>query len=262
MHGNRVVPGDRALSETTIGHTYAALNSALRWAVEQGYLARNPAAKVKRPSRGDHEMATWTAAELGRFLAHVEADRLHPLFHLAAFTGMRRSELLGLRWREDVDLEAAAVTVRRARTKTSAGMHQAEPKTKAARRRIDLDSATVAVLARWRENQGLEASLWGEAWADTGYVFTDEAGQPLGGDHVSRTFYRRVRAAGVPAIRFHDLRHTHISLLLASGTPVKDVQARAGHSKAAMTLDVYGHFIPGGGERAAATFAALVEAAG
>jgi integrase len=260
-HGNRVRPGERALSETTIGHTLAILNGALRWAVKQGYLTRNPAEKVTRPTRPDHEMRIWSAAELGRFLAHVQGDRLYPLFHLAAMTGMRRSELLGLKWREDVDLENAAVTVRRARTKAGGAMHEAAPKTKAGRRRIDLDAATVALLARWREDQGLEASVWGEAWADTGYVFTDEAGRPLGGDPVSRTFARRVARAGLPVIRFHDLRHTHAALLLDAGTPVKVVQERLGHSKAAMTLDVYGHFIPGGGERAAAGFAALIEAA-
>jgi integrase len=110
-----------------------------------------------------------------------------------------------------------------------------------------------------RTAQKAERLAWGPAYTDSGYVFTAEDGRPLHADHAANRFARLVKAAGVPTIRFHDLRHTHASLLLARGTPVLDVSRRIGHASAAMTLDVYGHVVPGQGQRAAAAFADLVE---
>jgi integrase len=204
-------------------------------------------------------MRTWSAGELAGFLERAAVDRLHPLFRLAAFTGMRRSELLGLRW-ADVDLEAATVSVRRTCTRVSYEMREAaRTKTRAGTRVIDIDPTTVAVLRRWAKAQKAERLAWGPAYADSGYLFTAADGRPVHADHVAQRFSRLVKAAGVPVFRFHDVRHTHASLLLAHGTPVLDVSRRIGHASAAMTLDVYGHVIPGQGQRAAAAFADFVE---
>ncbi|HKX69876.1 MAG TPA: tyrosine-type recombinase/integrase [Acidimicrobiales bacterium] len=249
---------DHGLSETTLQHTLGVLRTALGWAVRQRLISHNPAEDVDRPQRENREMRTWSADELARFLDHAADDRLHPLFRLAAFTGMRRSELLGLRW-PDVDLEAATISVRRTRTRVSYEMHEAaRTKTKAGTRVVDIDLATVVVLRRWAKAQKAERLAWGPAYTDSGYVFTAEDGRPLHADSVANRFARLVRAADVPPIRFHDVRHTHASLLLAQGTPVLDVSRRIGHASAAMTLDVYGHVVPGQGQRAAAAFADLV----
>jgi len=139
-------------------------------------------------------------------------------------------------------------------------MHEAaRTKTRAGARVVDIDPATVAVIRRWAKAQKAVRLAWGPAYTDSGYVFTAEDGQALHADHVANRFARLVKAAGVPSIRFHDVRHTHASLLLARGTPVLDVSRRIGHASAAMTLDVYGHVVPGQGQRAAAAFADLVE---
>ena len=255
----RGTEGDKGLSETTLQHTLGVLRTALAWAVRQRLISHNPADDVDRPQREHKEMRTWSAGELAGFLERAAVDRLHPLFRLAAFTGMRRSELLGLRW-PDVDLEAATVSVRRTRTRVSYEMSEAaRTKTRAGTRVIDIDPTTVAVLRRWANAQKAERLAWGPGYTDSGYVFTAEDGRPVHADHVAQRFSRLVKAAGVPVIRFHDVRHTHASLLLARGTPVLDVSRRIGHASAAMTLDVYGHVIPGQGQRAAAAFADLVE---
>jgi hypothetical protein len=111
----------------------------------------------------------------------------------------------------------------------------------------------------WAEVQGEERALWGEAYVEGGYVFTREDGSPVHADHVAQRFERLVGRAGVPVIRFHDLRQTHASLLLAAGVPVLDLSRRIGHASAAVTLNVYAHVVLGQGQRAAALFAQVVD---
>lgn len=177
-------------------------------------------------------MNTWSADELRRFLDAIASDRLHPLFHLAAFTGMRRSELLGLRW-ADVDLDTATVSVRRVRIRVDGEMiEEARTKTSAGRRVVDLDDRTVAVLRRWQTDQKRERLAWGPAYRGSDAEFTAEDGAPLHADRVAKRFARLQSSVDVPKIRFHDLRHTHASLLLAAGTPVLDVSKRVGHAAA------------------------------
>jgi integrase len=249
------------LSETSIQHVYTVLRTALQWAVKQRLIAYNPADDVDRPKRKATDMKIWTSDQLAQFLDHVRDDRLYPLWRLAAVTGMRRSEVLGLRW-SDVDLDAATVSVARARVRVRSGMHEAARTKTGASRVVDLDPVTVAALKRWKAVQNEERLAWGAAYQPSGLVFTKEDGSGLHADHVQQRFGRLVKAAGVPTIRFHDLRHTHASLLLAAGTPVLDVSKRIGHASAAMTLNVYGHVVPGQGQKAAATFANLVDGAG
>ena len=140
-------------------------------------------------------------------------------------------------------------------------MVEAAPKTAKLRRTVDLDPATVVVLRRWSAAQAAERLAWGPAWQDSGHVFTREDGAPIPADHVADRFRRAVREAAVPTIRFHDLRHTHITLLLKAGVPVHVASARVGHASAAMTLDRYSDAPPRQQATAAASFAALVEAA-
>lgn len=248
------------LSETTLLHTHGVLRTALAWAVRQRLIPSNPAEDVDRPRRDQAEMSIWTPDELARFLAHVANDRLYPLLRLAAYTGMRRSELLGLKW-PDVDLRAGTVAIRRTRTKVGYEMvERADTKSRSSTRVVDIDDETVDVMAKWSARQGSEREQWGQAWIDTGHVFTSEDGEPVHADHVAQRFERLMRdAPEVPAIRFHDLRHTHASLLLAAGIPVLDVARRIGHASAAVTLNVYAHVIPGQGRKAANAFASLLD---
>jgi len=252
------------LSEQSIQHAHRCLRGALAYAVKQELIARNPADGVDKPrGKSDSDRATtmqvWEAAELRRFLAATADHRFFALWHLAAFTGMRRGELLGLKW-DAVDLEAGTARVVRSRTSVGYEMVEGPPKTAAGRRVIDLDAATVAVLRRWRAQQAQERLAWGEAWTNTGLVFTREDGTAPHADHVARAYEVAVRDAAARPIRFHDLRHTHATLLLKAGVPVKVVAERLGHSSPALTMTVYQHVIPGMGAEAAALFASVVGA--
>ncbi|MGI8754047.1 MAG: site-specific integrase [Acidimicrobiales bacterium] len=184
-------------------------------------------------------------------------DRLHPAFYLAANTGMRRGEVLGLRWR-DVDLDARRLSVHQAVISVAYALQVADVKTGTSRRTIDLDPRTVAALHSWRKRQ-LEGRLaLGEQHEDHGLVFARPEGAPIHPDLFSKTFDRLVARSGLPVIRLHDLRHSHASLLLKSRVPVKVVSERLGHATPAFTMTVYQHVLPGMQAEAATTFADLL----
>jgi integrase len=161
---------------------------------------------------------------------------------LAATTGMRRGEVLALHWR-DLDLGVGRLTVRRTVEQTKSGLRFKEPKTKGSRRTITLPAITIEALARHKAQQAEERMQLGLGKCDL--VFTRWDGEPVNPRNFTKEFSRCVRAAGTRPIGFHGLRHTHLSHLMASGVPVKVVAERAGHASAKMTLDVYGHVLPG-----------------
>ena len=248
----------RGLSETSLQHTLSTLRTALDWGVRHRLVGYNQAKDVDRPQRNDVEMKVWTSDELGDFLSFVSGKRFYALLRVASFTGMRRSELLGLKWR-DVDLDAAVLRVRRVRYRNGYQMVEEErTKSRRGRRVIDLDPTTVNVLRQWRRLQEEEREAWGIAYVDSGMVFTAEDGQAFHADRVAQAFDRFVRAAPVPVIRFHDLRHTHASLLLAQRVPLVDVAYRLGDAPETI-LSTYAHFIPGQGQAMASAFANLVD---
>jgi integrase len=205
-------PERQGLSGTSCQHVLGTLSVALEWAVKRGDLACNVAKDVDRPKRDTAKFAVWSIDELGRFLDHVADDRLFPLWRLAAYTGARRSELLGLHW-SDVDLDAGTIAIRRARVRIAYEMvDQDRTKAKQSERVVGLDPETVQVLRRWAKAQ--KAERLAPPWTDSGYVFTAEDGRLVYADHVANRYGRLVAGAGVPAIRFHDLRHTHATLAL------------------------------------------------
>jgi integrase len=187
----------------------------------------------------------------------VEGERLAALWSLAASTGMRRGEVLGLRW-VDVDLERARVAVRQTLVVAGREVVVSEPKTSRGRRSIALDPRTVAQLRAWRAAQAAERLQWGSSWVNSGLVFTRENGSPLHPEWLSDAFAWRIKQAGLPVVRFHDLRHTHASLGLAAGVPIKVMSERLGHSTSSFTADAYQHVTPALEEQAAATVARLV----
>jgi integrase len=248
---------ERGLSARTVLHVHATIRRALADATRWGLVPRNVALLASPPRPSRTELHVWTAADLRAFLAFVEDDRLYALWLLAASTGMRRGEVLGLQW-PDVDLGRARVGVRRSLVTVGHQVVVSEPKTAKGRRSVALDPATVAGLKAWRKHQTAERLAWGPAWTDSGLVFTREDGRPLHPREVTRAFSRHVLAAGVPIIRLHDLRHTHATLALAAGVHPKVVQERLGHANIAITLDTYSHAVPALEEAAARTVAALV----
>lgn len=184
-----------------------------------------------------------------RFLDGISDDRLSALYVLAATTGLRRGELLGLRW---IDLEQSRLSVRQTLVSVAYKAQFSEPKTKRSRRTIALDPATLAALKTHRANQNAERLAWGPAWSDTGLAFTRENGEAIHPQSLSDAFEAHVKRLGLPKLSLHGVRHSYATLALASGMKPWDLSDRLGHASIAFTLQVYRHAIPAAQDAAAA----------
>jgi integrase len=234
----------REWAPATRRDVYKVLHVALRQAVGWGLIPRDPSAGVKPPPLTQRELVVWTEEEAARFLAAAERNHHHALFRLALATGMRQGELLGLRW-QDVNFEARALYVRHSLTWPSKQAPRLEePKTRGSRRKIPLDSATVDVLRTHRKRQLAARLAAGAAWEDHDLVFPNPTGGFMRKKSLGQNMRPICREAGVPVIRFHDLRHTHATLLLRAGVSPKVVAERLGHTSIKMTLDTYSHVLP------------------
>lgn len=252
----------RPLSMTTVHHVHTQLGKLLHDAERKGLVMRNVARLADAPSLAAArdrapDMNVWTPDELRRFLEFAEDYRAGPMLHLAAFTGMRRGEVVALRW-DAVDLARSTIKVRAAATFLNGEETIDVPKTKRSRRTIDLDQRTASVLKQHRAAQREELFKVGITAPADDRVFTNEIGDPIRPASVGQAFRRLVESAGLPRIRLHDLRHTHASHLLAAGVNAKVVSERLGHSSVSFTLDTYGHVMPGQQGEAAEAVAALL----
>ncbi len=234
------------LSGSSKNMYFRVLKAALRQAVRWGMLANNPAEGVRPPLAKAREIRVWDEGQARRFLEAARGSRYYALFYTALATGMRLGELLGLAW-EDVDLGQGVVHVRRSLatcvTRTGEPAWQ-EPKTLSSRRRIPLGKEAVEVLKQHRKTQLEERLRLGSLWRDYGLVFCTRTGGPLFEPNVWKALERCSLKAGVPRIRFHDLRHTHATLLLRQGVHAKVVSERLGHASVKITLDTYSHVLP------------------
>jgi integrase len=244
------------LAAGTRRRAHAVLHRALRDAVRWGKLVRNPA-DMADPPKAEHSRAqAWTAKELARFLEHVREDKLFPLWRLAATTGMRRGELLGLTWRY-LDLENGRLSVEQQLVPTSGGCTFGPPKSARSRRTIALDPETVRILAEHREAQLLGSAFAGEAYADSDLVFADELGAPIHPHRLTAWFGKHRKATGLPTGTLHTLRHTAATLALTEGVPVHIVAARLGDDPNTV-LSTYAHLLPQSDELAAERVAAVL----
>lgn len=241
LYASRLEAG---LSPMSVRHLHAVLHRALSQATRWGLLARNVADLVTPPRAGRHEMQTLSPEQARAFLQAVEGDRYEALFALALTTGLRQGELLALRW-QDVDPDAGTLQVRGTLQRTPNGLATAEPKTASSRRQVVLTAQAVGAVRCHRVAQAEERLRLGAAWEDTGLVFVNEIGRPVEASNlVNRHFLPALRRAGLPRIRFHDLRHTAATLLVARGVHPKIVSETLGHSQVAITLDTYSHVTP------------------
>ena len=237
------------------------LHHALKQAVRQGLIVRNVAQAVTPPKAAHREMKHLTASQLHALLSATANDWYYPIFHLAAWTGMRRGEVVGLKW-QDVDLGQSTVSVRRSLLRVAGkGFVEGAPKTAKSKRLISITDDVVTMLKRHRAAQAEKRLAAGPAWQDNDLVFAAAVGGPIDPDEITHAFYNAVRRLGLPHVRFHDLRHTHASLLLAQNVHPKVVQERLGHSTIAITLDTYSHSIPGLQGAAAKAFEGIMAAA-
>lgn len=268
VYGELLLDGRRngihgGLSSKTVRYVHQILHKALVDAVDDGLLGHNPAdrARPPKPSKvATTELRFWTPGQLRAFLASAAGTRLEAAWHLAAMTGMRRGEVLGLRW-ADVDLEAARLTVRHTIISIAYEVCESTPKTHQARV-VDLDPRTIAQLRSQNLLQGADRDEWGADYQDHDLVFCREDGTPVHPDSFSQSFERAIAQTGLPRIRLHDLRHTHATIALRAGVPIKVIAERLGHASASFTMEQYAHALPGMQAEAAAQIALLVTGPG
>jgi integrase len=248
------------LSVKTVRLIHLVLHKALSDALRKSSVIRNVATVADPPKLSSAKrsaMRVWTAEQLRTFLGQIRDDRAYAALFVSSHTGMRRGEILGLRW-SDVHLDEARLSVHQALVSVAYSMHLSDVKTGNGRRTIDLDERTVAVLRIWRKKQAEEKLLLGSGYHDQDLVFCRADGDLLHPDLFSQTFDRAVGKSGLPGVTLHDLRHTHASLLLKAGVPVKVVSERLGHSNPGFTMSVYQHVIPGMQAEAAQVFSRLI----
>lgn len=240
------------LSARSVLHYHRILSQALKQAVKWRLLPRNPADAVEPPRPEQKEMVALDENQTAILIEKVKGTPLYIPVILAVTTGMRRGEVLGLRWC-DVDLDRGALSVTQTLEKTrEAGLRFKQPKTRKSRRTISLPSITVDALRRHRAAQAELYLRLGIGWDDSGLVCTKGAGDPINPNTLTSSFAACVRDMDIPRVRFHDLRHTHATQLLKEGVHPKVAQERLGHATIAVTLDLYSHVMPGMQEDAAA----------
>jgi len=235
----------RGLSPKSVLNAHRLLHRALADAVRWGLLARNPCDLVDPPRVPRPVVRALDADGVARLLAACAGDDLGPLITVAVLTGLRLGELLGLQW-DDVDLEAGAVYVRPIFYRMRGQWVESEPRSAAGKRKVVLPAPVLVMLREYRKAQ-LEQRLkagpdWHQEFGDL--VFSTASGRPIHPANIHRELKAVLSRAGLPPIRFHDLRHTHASLLLKDGVNPRVVQERLGHSTVSLTLQVYSHVLP------------------
>lgn len=241
----------RGLSARTVLHTHRILRQALKHAVKWGLLQKNVAdnATPPRPERKNIHM--WDPETIAKFLKEANESRYSDQYQLAILSGLRRSELMGLRW-QNVDLEAGRISIVETLQRISGkGLVQGQPKTPRSRRSVALAPDAVGLLHSVRGRQIEQRIAAGSAWKNTGFVFTQLDGAPVDPELVTHDFANIVRKVGLPHLTFHGLRHAYASLMVLSGASPKVVSDRLGHSSIAVTMDIYCHLFPGMQEQAA-----------
>ena len=235
--------GKGALSSRTVLHIHRVLFQALKHAVKQGLLIRNVCELVDPPRAKKPKMRTLTPEEVAVLLDAAGPTVYHPIIYAAVNTGLRQAELLGLRWR-DVDLDLLSLSVSQTLYKRCGICLFKEPKSEHSRRRLDLSPRLALFLRQYRSLREAERLLLGKPLSEYDLVFSNIDATPMDPGTLTHNFARITERAGLPRVRFHDLRHTFASLMLLGGVHPKVVSEMLGHSSVAFTLDVYSHVTP------------------
>ena len=231
------------LSPRSVRYLHAILHKALDHAVRWELAARNVADAVDPPRLHHREMAVLTSEQAAAFTESAAPDRLHALYVVALTTGMRQGEILALRW-QDVGLDTGSIYVKRTLHRLHGEWLFAEPKSARSRRHVALPAVATTALRRHLEQQQWEKEMLGSSYHDQGLVFCKAGGDPFDGSWLTHHTQRLLKKAGLPAVRFHDFRHSHATMMLQQGVHPKIVSDRLGHSSIKLTLDTYSHVLP------------------
>jgi integrase len=235
------------------------LNEALKHAVKWQLVARNVVMAVDPPRAEYREMQVLDAQGVHRLLEAARDTMYYPVLHLAIYTGLRRSELLGLRWK-DVDLDMAAIyVVQTSHQLTGGRIVYQEPKTAKGKRQVSLSPTAVLALRAYLEKVEAERDFLGISLTPDSLVFSHYDGSPMLANTITHAYLKIARRVGLQGVRFHDLRHTHATMMLKANVHPKVVMERLGHSQIAVTLDTYSHVVPGMQEKAALAFDAMLK---
>jgi integrase len=254
-------PPQRALSASTVLNLHLLISQSLRQAVRWQLLTTNPAAGAQPPRPRRPQQLVATGETLKQILRHL---RGHPLLELpttiALTTGMRRGEILGLRW-GDLTPDHTSAHIQQTLQATRTGLHYQQPKTHRSRRPIALPATLAALLDKHLLDQDNRRLKLGQNWQDTDLIVERGDGRPINPDTLSSLWRRFVREHDLPPVRFHDLRHTHATLMLLEGIHPKIVSERLGHATIGITLDTYTHLLPSMQHEAAAAIDRIFEIA-
>lgn len=234
---------DAGLSATTVRHLHGLIRNALADAEREELVYRNVARAVRPPALNRQERRALTLDEARKLLQVLDGHRLEALYVCALTVGLRRGELLGLRW-SDVDFDAGTLAVRQTVLRVDGQLRFDRPKTDRSLRTVPVPAPTLDLLRQHRDRQVVERVSAGERWQDFGLVFASKLGTPTEPDNLDRTWYKIRSAAGLDWLRLHDLRHACATFLLASGASPRTVMNLLGHSQIALTMNTYAHVLP------------------
>lgn len=208
---------------------------------------------VETPKVSTKQMKTWSINEINQFLTHTKGSYLYIAYVLAIYTVMRKGEILGLRW-QDIDLMHGRISIVQILVRTENGLFFDTPKTKGSIRSIFITPDVTEILKKHLRQQRKQKLQLGSAYQDHGLVVSTTLSTPMSPDNLRRHFNRMIKESNLPKIRFHDLRHSHATIMLQLGEHPKVVGDRLGHSRSSITLDTYSHVTPNLQKRAAQKF--------
>lgn len=234
---------EEGLSSTYLHSMHTVLSKIMHAAEQWGMVGKNPASLVPPPRPRRLEMSVWTIEEAQKFLKASEGRKYYIAYLLALYTGMRRGEILALQW-SDIIFDDGIIRVQRTLYATGGKITFQQPKTKGAARTIIVSPFVLSALKKHRVRQQEKKLQLGKAYEDHNLVVSNWKGTPVYPTDIDHDFQAAIKSAGVPRIRFHDLRHTHATILLQLGEHPKVVSERLGHSTTSITMDVYSHVLP------------------
>jgi integrase len=232
-----------APSAATLRHVYKLLRNLLGDAYRMELVTRNVATQVKAPPLARQRRPDLSIAEAKRLLRVIEGERLEAFYVLALTTGLRRGELLALRW-DDLDLASRQLDVRRALQRVDGKLRIIEPKTPTSLRTVVLSKLAVRYLQEHKKRQDAERAARGDAWREHGLVFASTIGTPIEPRNVNRRWDELRKRAGMSQLRLHDLRHGCATFLLAQGVPARAIMEVLGHAEIGVTMNTYAHVLP------------------